>query len=337
MFIKSRIGNLDMDLINSLFGKEDGITEEDIHKTIIEPKKKEGQKLEYKGETVFKGEKAKEKREKSLIKPLVAFLNTIEGKGLLVLGINDEKHGKQRVPTGITPIPSNQIRNESALRSWIHEYIRSVPHYGQVPELKIVSVPIKKTGNVFLIEIESKDTGCLYYSTISGLAYERKNDESKPLDLHKSIEIVHKKASPKVFIFLEETKSKRGIGYRVILVNDGVKPGRNILGVVHIYHSENVVVEMTGVGIRKRRMLPKKGKVYQITSGTPPSTHLIYPKAECETGLLLIRGEGDFDIHMLLRINERMGYTKQEIKLEKRFGNVVVTYPVEDFFPYISI
>jgi len=73
------------DIITSIFGKESGITEQDLKGKLITGHYSEGQKFDAKNIVSQLDENSKETH---LIKPIVSFLNSVEGNGLLVLGIS---------------------------------------------------------------------------------------------------------------------------------------------------------------------------------------------------------------------------------------------------------
>lgn len=231
-------------LIKTIFGKEENITREDIDKYIIKPSLRESTLIEYKSADKFRIDKQGrlldekgivDKREEIIIKPLVSFLNKFSNEGgVLVLGIRDENH----IPKEITGADLKVFTFER-LRSWIHNFISSIPLVRDFPEIEIKSADIEDEKAVIFIEAHPKDLNTVYFSKLSNLVYVRKNDESISCSLEEVCKMIKEKIIAKIFVDVEIIKkeeiNEKWIKYRLHFnyINEGNKPGewvRSILG-----------------------------------------------------------------------------------------------------------
>ena len=328
-----------MELIISLFGKETGISKEDIEETIIKPDRKENSTLEYKEIRLLdiNQKKLNDKQiEDQIVKPLVGFINKlVDGNGLLILGIEGKKHS----PVRIAPIDENLIKNEEQLRAIITSNIGSVPQSRSFPRLTPVKVPITENKNIFLVEIRREDEYCVYYSKISNCAYCRRNDETSQLSPAETIELVAKKNFPRVFIYFEKsTETENELIFSGVFKNEGLEPGRYILGLIKFFYEGDLNINLDGKNITDISDINLDSKkTYQKMSGYPPESLFIYPQQPMLFGKLKISPKKDFELTITVRINENKGFTTQVILISNKDGLVSITELNNQFFPYLMI
>ncbi|ODS38972.1 MAG: hypothetical protein A7315_11655 [Candidatus Altiarchaeales archaeon WOR_SM1_79] len=337
--IKGVVGRK-MELIISLFGKETGISKEDIEETIIKPDKKENSTLEYKEIRLLDMNQKKLKDKQigdQIVKPLVGFINKlIDGNGLLILGIKEKNHS----PIGISPIGENLIKNEEQLRAIITSNIASVPHSRNFPKLTIIKVPVNENKNIFLVEIKREDGYCVYYSQISKCAYLRRNDETLILSPAETIELVAKKNFPRVFIDFEKiTETENEIIFETAFKNEGLEPGRYIVCSIRFFYNDNLNINLEGQNIRDISNINLDSKkAYQIDVGYPPGSSFIYPQQRSVFGKLRISPKKDFGLISIgVRINEDKGFTTQNLIILNKNGVASVLKFNYQFVPYLMI
>src|SRR3989344_2141413 len=129
------------EILKEIFGKESGITEDDIKNNIIN-KYKESIKFECK-ELRSIDDKDKEQ---CLIKPIVSFLNTNKKHGLLALGIK----AKSKMPTNIVPV-NKKLLDEEKIKRYITSGISSIQKQARFPNYEIEEVKIDSENSVFFI------------------------------------------------------------------------------------------------------------------------------------------------------------------------------------------
>ena len=147
-----------------IFGKSVGLTISDIEKALESQMLYENDEIEFKD--IDRMQK-KERREK-IVGELISFLNSGQGRGLLILGLDDNK-----IIKGVKTIKSSE-----QLRSLIFQGIKSVPSTINPVKLDITSIPYNDN-QIFLAEIQNNELNQIYYSDYDNQAYIRRGDEAK--------------------------------------------------------------------------------------------------------------------------------------------------------------
>lgn len=213
-----------MEIIQRFFDKNSGITIKDIEKYIIG----ENESLELEFKTIS-DQLSENKRKEIILKPLVSFLNSTIGKGLLVIGIAEDKAKNAIKIVGVNK-KLTPLKTRESLRSFIFDNITSLPPYISDFKLEIVNIQKDDNNNVFLVEISREDHACVYYSTVTDYSYIRRGDESPKLSLNKFMNLVAHKNLPRIFINVSKPISKRTkkLNYGLKFINKGLKPGKDV-------------------------------------------------------------------------------------------------------------
>ena len=210
-----------MELIKSIFGKTVDISEEDIRERIINVK---GEDSQFDAKTLLKENSPSEQNlnnlrivESTLIKPLVAFLNSMNPHGLLGYGIHTGS--KSNLCTSMIPIPDGVIKDKQQLQNKILSNIETYPKSTNLPIVHLVEVKVTG-GNVYFIEIERKDDSCVYYSKITNQVYVRINDTSIPLPFSDTLNFISSKIIPKVYVYFDQGESiETGVKFNITFIN----------------------------------------------------------------------------------------------------------------------
>lgn len=176
----------------------------------------------------------KDVRFRKLLDPLVCFLNSPSGKGLLGLGIKTKKNKKTFDKIVGIPKELNPFKNELTLETAISNYIDSVPQFTNRYGLKIVKINIDDSKNSYLVEIERKDNFCVYYSKYHCPCYIRDEDNCNKLSLREFFSYVSEKTYPKIYVDFDYSIKKNELVFRPHFINEGYKPGFNVQAVVII-------------------------------------------------------------------------------------------------------
>ena len=320
-----------MKLITSIFGKGSNITEEDIIEKIVNQKIREDSTREYK-EIKKLGD---QQIEKGMIAPLIGFINTLSGNGLLILGIKDENG----FPVEIKPVDQNLLKNEEQVRAIIVSRIDTIPRMKEFMRLSVIHIPIKESGNVFLIEIEKTNECCVCYSTISQCAYLRRNDETTRLSLFDTLGLITSRNFPRIFIYIGALpETEKEFKFDVEFRNEGFKPGRYVTTLIKFFYDDSLDITLEGTHIQDVSHLnPDAKKTYNITAAYPPGTVLLYPNLSTVAGRLKIHPKKDFELTIVALTYEDEGRTIQEIKLLNKNGAVSVQELSKQFMPYLVV
>ena len=322
-------------IIESIFGKSSGLKKEDIEEKII-GKYKESSNFECKAIDlkINKDGITNESLESAIIKPLVGFLNSISGTGLLCLGIGtiDGKTEK------IIPIKRGIIKSQEQLRAIILSNIKSIPVSNNLPELIMEEINIDENAHLFLVEIKRLDDYCIYYSKITDYAYLRQNDETKRLTLLDTLDFLAKKNFPRVFVRFDKTPTETNSGYEFTLshINEGLEPGRYITTLMRIFYNGDFKLDLDGDGIGDitDKNIGSK-KAYRISIGYPPDTILAYPNLTTIFGKLRIYSKEDFLIQIKIETYENRGKTEQMIIISNFSGNLSINETMKTFKSYL--
>ena len=213
-------------LIEEIFGNSRNLTKEQLEKCLIG----EDENLELEFKTIWEKQSKKE-RKTTIIDPLLGFLNSSTGNGVLCLGVATKKNSKtaERID-GV----NNQLEpciSRTQLSSTIKSNIGSVPPYTDNFRLDIIEIDIGDNKSVFLLEIERVDKYCVYYSKVNGVSRIRVDDEDKELSMEKFYDLVAKRTYAKLSINVNPVDHGDKVILNINYRNDGFKPGKNVYSI----------------------------------------------------------------------------------------------------------
>ena len=305
-------------LINEIFGKINGITVDDMDDKLIKTKYSEGQFFEAK--TIITEILDDDLKESQIIEPLIGFLNSIEGRGLLCLGI--ETGSRSDLCKQIIPVKKSILKNSEQLRDIIINRVGVFPN-GENYILNVTPVDADKDSVVYLIEIERKDNSCTYYSRITDYIYIRNNHQTRKLKFTEMLEIVNKKTSPKIFLYFDRKESfndahGEGFKFNIACKNEGLEPGKYVLSYIEVHKPEGIKTKIES----KHSTSLKKINIgdydsYQLVYGYPPTTILVYPKKPTVIGELFIYSTS-FEISLIIETYENKGISKQKLTISDK-------------------
>jgi hypothetical protein len=217
-------------ILYNIFGKSNNITKDDLDLYLLQNKYHENNIFEAKTifkdlyEYTYKDQQNKKFAEypileTHILKPIISFLNSIDGEGLLALGIKTEMQTSTCIK--IEGIDSKVINNEQQLKSLI---LTNLGYIGkkQEPNIEIKSIIYTENNDIFneknetskkqifLIEVNRINYKDIFYSKISNLIYIRRNDSSYKLDLTlpEAIEFIEKKRCAQIFVNFKKIKEQ---------------------------------------------------------------------------------------------------------------------------------
>ena len=300
-----------MGIIKDTFGKDNGITEEDLKNIIgryqetslVECKRVSGLDYSY------------------AIKTVIGFLNKPENHsaGLLMLGM-DAPNG---VIEKIEPIKINDFK-QNPLRNKLLADIASIPSVQRTYNLEVIEVLVTG-GYVTLVEVRKSDPNAVFYSKSENTSYIRHSDTTIkwPLGdmfktaLTKSYAIVY----PKLFKKLKEDNGTRcTYQLNMAITNVGTSPGRDIIIILNfsaVYGNSEIIThynlkeftELQGNSIYPKRL---EKDVLQNYNSKPS-----YPYLDLALGSFDI----SFDKNSILVIDtityENRGFAKKRFKINK--------------------
>ena len=158
-----------MSLIKDTFGKDNGITEEDLNKIIGK----------YQETSLVECKRATDKNYSYAIKTVIGFLNKPENNssGLLMIGIDAPKG----IVSQIVPIKDDTFKQDR-LRNKLVADIASIPSGERPYTLEVIEVPVKG-GYVTLVEVQKTNANAVFYSKSESISYIRHSDTTPKWDL----------------------------------------------------------------------------------------------------------------------------------------------------------
>jgi hypothetical protein len=237
-----------------LFGKPFGaLTCRDVREKLATVH--ESSSIEFK--ETFESEK---ELKEAILKNVVAFLNTSEGRGLLILGIKDVR--KERYEKKITGVPKDLVggRTSGEVEGYIREIVfsklKSIPPFVAPPRLDVKVFDCKsdcelsRDGWLILVYVERK-ADALYYSEIDGNAYIREGSSTRKLSLMEVVQLIESKRKPMLVLLLEPRLEDLGrLKCEVVLWNIGHKLASKVAGKLLICKSigPNIVIKSVRIG-----------------------------------------------------------------------------------------
>lgn len=305
-----------MSLLQEIFGKENGITYDDILRL---RGYQESAYIECKLWSVPSNETQKKNQVEDLvIKPLCAFLNREDkGNGLLMLGVK-ASNGliEEPVPFEKNDISSGQIRN------YISDRISSIGVEINSFARNVIEIEAPGNKQLILVEVERKDPTVYYYSKIRNTAYVREGDASKEMSIGELFTRVEAKRSAKLYVILKIV-ALESPNYRidVILKNEGNLPGRNVTLFLHLRQNGSKppctkVLKISGFHAGQKVNKEDIETFVAITGNAPKNP--IYPKPYSQTiGRLEINLDNRCSMILAISIFEEKGRMSQVFVLEE--------------------
>lgn len=227
-----------MSLINEIFRKDNGISEEDLKN--LSGKYYETSNLECKtvGEIHATSSNHKKDKYHYIIKTAIGLLNKPENDaaGLLIIGM---KASKGIIET-IEPIKSVDFKQDR-LRNKLKEDIMSIPSTHTSYTLDVIEVPVNG-GYVTLVEVHKTDPNAVFYSKSENKTYIRRGDSSDKWDLGDMFKVAMSKRYPIVYVNLgiqsEDMLNNDRSRYKVqaVLKNVGTSPGQDVVVLLKFYN-----------------------------------------------------------------------------------------------------
>jgi hypothetical protein len=192
-----------------------------------------------------------EEGSKSLIlKPVTAFLNSPEGRGLLIIGVR----GKERFE-GVECIPrDDKFRSREAVEAFIREiifsHLKALPDYRVPPLLKVKAFSCKEDcrlnqdGWLATLYIEKK-ADSLYYYSIGGKdrAYIREGSRSRELRIDEMLRLIERKRRAIIVTILNpRIIDDRTIELEVLIRNIGSKPAMYLYTLLIIKRNVDILL-----------------------------------------------------------------------------------------------
>ena len=322
-----------------IFGKDKGLIISDIEKALESEMLYENDEIEFKNiDRMHK----KERREK-IVGELISFLNSGQGRGLLILGLDDDKTIK-----GVKTIKSSE-----QLRSLIFQGIKSVPSNINPVKLDITSIPYNND-QIFLVEIKNNELNYVYYSEYDNQAYIRRGDESKRLSISEFLEFISNKNNARIFIKLRERSDKDNYVFDIMLSNEGSEPGIYIVTFFNIFTTKNLDYSIKKSTLVEKKIVDIRNTIVQgyepfenennilisqfrADSGFPPKTMLSYPVLDGIIGEMIIPKDNDFYMVIEVEIHEKKGYSKQLIVIESNKNEIRIEDNSKVFKSYLNL
>lgn len=333
----------------------DKVNKNDLTKVIG---KTESLELEFK--EIVERIPSKAERKEKILQPLVSFLNSSKGSGLLILGIKEGKRDIAKEIVGVKPNLLSQLITEGSLETYIYHSINSIPSEIIKFELEVKLIPWSEDKNVYLIEINRNDPYCIYSSGVTARVYVREGRKSPGLTFNQAIDLVSKKNYPRPYVdieFLNENKGrdkKSVCSFSFSFINKGTKPASNISIVYFICSdTELEIVEKPQFGFDINDIELEKFDLINIENYSfrvaynhlhknrhPVNDLPIYPLKRHGADILSLKysDELNFDIYTL--IFEENATTKQEFHIHKEIEQpAIIKEDVEKqiFQPYMTL
>lgn len=343
-------------LIEKYTGKSKKITIEDLNENFggID----ENFELEFK-RIMFN--QSEDDRKRTILDPLVSFLNSSTGHGLLGIGVKTFKRRKTfEALEGVEG--SSPCKSRAEIESLINTYIDSVPLFTSRYVVEIQKIEFNENKNIFLIEIERKDNFCVYYSKYDHVSSIREADNSNKLSLRKFFELVSEKSFPKIYVDFKQ--NSKFLANEIILnplfINEGFKPAANVHIIMIIcYNDSDLKINVDGSYLRgygdvKRQIKQLKliglykfidNYKYSILRGVPVihpinqqmNPDYLYPFAPSQHIINIHLTKKNFEITTVSLIYEENSLTTQITRIEYTEGRIKIEDVLRDIKPYYFI
>ena len=205
--------------------------------------------------------------------------------------------------------------------------------------MHIERIPVTDKSNIFLIEVERHDPYCVYYSILYDWVYVRENDESKKLAIPDALDMIARKAGPRLFVQIKPIRGNQMTPeLQVSFMNEGFEPAKFVSTLISCRHSGTPPFTIVGGTIRDLTHInPGSNKVYQSMAGYPPTTAYVYPKINTIFGTLKINVNTDFVIILDIETFENRGKSDQTFTIINSGGQLDVRESKRIFKPYMGL
>jgi len=272
--------------------------------------------------------------ESHLIKPIVAFLNSLEGQGTLFLGIYSGGAGQNKF-LDVRPINKKFIKGEEHLRNLILSGLGIYPFELNKPQIDPKKITFKK-GFVFVVDVKRTNREATYYSRITDYIYQRHNNQSTKLSLIESFSFINSKIVPRIYLKYQIKDSEPDkIQIDLFCENRGFTPGKYVTGIIVLQHDENITVTHSELELKENTTTIKK---YLFILGYPPGKLLAYPGLPMGVGSIIVQKKDTNSISIIkfeIKIFEDKGVSDQRLTLMLSDNRTLTVDYQESFKTYI--
>ena len=233
-----------MSIIKDIFGKDNGITENDLNNILGK----------YQETSIMECKLASNSGKNGLvyhnaIKTVIGFLNKPENDsaGLLMIGMDAPKG----VITDIVPIKNNDFR-QNVLRNKLMAHVKSIPPGNRSYTLDIIEVPVTG-GYITLVEVHKVNPNAVFYSGDENTAYIRHSDTTINWNLGDMFKTAMSKNYPIVYtdlkLQLTMSISANILKYSIntLLINEGTSPGKDVVVILKFQNPTSGKFSLTGI------------------------------------------------------------------------------------------
>ena len=307
--------------------------------TLVESRATESPKLEFKAydhTKIHERKTAKKEIKELIVKTVVGFLNTDDGEGLLVLGIEGKEHAEKLKCIPYELLGTKRDVVESKIRNWIFSSLGSIPSAITPPKIYVKAFDAEECGVTenkgWLIIVYVRRTfEALYYSKIDNTAYQRRGSETRVLKLEEVLLIVESKRQPILHALLSpEIVNDKKIRLDVLLRNNGSRPAKTFVVLIKLNKSVKIVSQSMSEKLYLKHVYPEKfSKIHEdadsITlqaSKTTPFIVPLFPKTTTRVGSLEVEFKGSLEnkaveIQISAIVYTEYNFTEQQYILYK--------------------
>lgn len=298
-------------------------------------------------------------RKEKILQPLVSFLNSSLGSGLLILGVKEGKRDVAENIVAVNPKILSQLSTEGSLEMFIYDKINSIPSEIRKFELKVRSIHWHGDKNVYLIEIKRNDSYCVYSSGVTARVYVREGRKSPGLSFNHAIDLLSKKNYPRPYVDVELlSENKQGdkffSAFGFSFVNKGTKPASNI-SIVYLIGSEvNLEIvqkpqygfDIEDLDLKKFDLQSFENYEFRVAfnhlhkNRHPINDLPIYPSKKFSAGVFSLGYADKIEFRIFSLIFEQNAFTKQEFQIYKESGKkaqIVEDIKRREFHPYMTL
>lgn len=340
-----------MSKLKEIFGKDAGITIEDIDDAIKSGILYENDEIEFTDVDSFitqKKELSKDKRKNNrnikIVSELISFLNSGQGRGVLILGLQEKND--EIIIKGV-----ETLKNKEQIRT-------IVKNIGTIPDnpnaFKINTLPVSNEKKLFIVEVKNNDLDCLYYSKIDNNVYVRRGEEAKSLKMDEFLDLIAKKNHARIFLEINEKQDDSFFILDLILKNEGMEPGRYVTANFKVFsvpelnyffegkiekQNEQIVDGTLTIG-NEPLISFDENKIaivsFKATAGYPHSSILIYPGLEGKIGSISIE-KTKLKMVIDLDIYENKGKSEQTFKITANADEIFIEPLFRTYKSYLNI
>jgi hypothetical protein len=290
------------------------------------------------GEVREKNRGYEEDNKSLILKPVTAFLNSPEGRGLLIIGVR----GKERFE-GVECIPrDDKFRSREAVEAFIREtifsHLKALPNYRAPPLLKVKTFSCREDcrldqdGWLAAIYIERRADSLYYYSIgDKDRAYIREGSRSRELRIDEMLQLIERKRRAIIVTILDpRIIDDRTIELKVLIRNIGSKPAMHLHGRVAIFkdaihalasqgmskvYVENVMHDSSLLKVYENQ----NSILFDFTNDLPRTAHfVVFPYLDVHVGRvrLNLRSSLPGDVTKVLIPFESLTFTEDTVTLQ---------------------